>query len=301
MQFSEDLPTIKGSERVELMKSRIYLSVSTVSDVVPKISDSAANPKQPDMLNEQPHAAKAQTADDVKSIEVKEGVIGGVTCLVVDSRELWEKMGVVCDFSTWIKTKLMYCEFIEHVDFEVFSRLTVDSVPSPVKFGDSSQGKMLIYRISLSAARDIAHTERRPQAKPVSRHLRDCERRLANAVLDSAVRAARAADERMEKTSPEKIKAESLKDSIRLAHIEVFCKITQAQKDRAWQLAMHQYSEIFLLSRDEKACQALAQAIQVRLFKQLERDTDKIEEDVFTEPGYSKAISMIEQWVPSEN
>lgn len=303
MQSSENLIAINLNERMKLIKSRMHLPESAVSDVIPRTPVSADKPKQSDMLYEQPHVTAKQSVHDSEPIEVKEGVIGGTTCLVVNSRELWEKMGVGADFSTWIKDKLTHYEFVERVDFEVFARFNSDSGLSRVDFGDSSKGRGFpnVYLLSLSAAIDIAHTERRPLAKHVRQHFKNCEQRLSNAMLSSAVESARAADVRMEQPSAAQIKVEAPKDFVEIADAKAMGRITQALKDRAWQLAMRQYGDVLLLSRDEKACQALAHAIQARLFKQIERYTEKMDEDISTEAGYSKAVSLIEKWLPSED
>lgn len=107
-------------------------------------------------------------------VQMAQGVIGGLECVVVNGRALHEVLGAKRDFATWLKSKVDEYGFIEKVDFEIFPRLGENS-----KVGRPTQD----YSLSLDMAKELAMVERTPQGRAARRYFIVCEPRLLQAGL----------------------------------------------------------------------------------------------------------------------
>ncbi len=99
-------------------------------------------------------------------VTVRPGEIGGVKCMVVDARELHQRLGVAAHFRNWIARRLKEYDFQADSDFR------------PI-LGESLKGRpSKEYHLSLDTAKEMAMVEKNEMGRKIRRYFIDCEQRL---------------------------------------------------------------------------------------------------------------------------
>jgi phage anti-repressor protein len=98
-------------------------------------------------------------------INTTTAVINGYEQLVVNARELWQKLGSKQEFSNWIKNRI--ADFTEGVDF------TVDKVINGENKGRFSATE---YTLTLDTAKHLAMLERNENGKKIRQYFIEIER-----------------------------------------------------------------------------------------------------------------------------
>ena len=106
-------------------------------------------------------------------IKITNANFSGQKVNAVDGRELHAFLGVGKDFSAWMPEQIEAYGFLEHQDFEVFS-----------KSGENPTGgrPRKEYLISLPMAKELAMVQRTPKGKEARLYFIECERRLSDPV-----------------------------------------------------------------------------------------------------------------------
>ena len=119
-------------------------------------------------------SAVPQVPADMPVIKVTQGQVGGVTCLVVDARDLHTALGVKRDFTNWLKNRIGDYDFANGKDYE--------QTDSPnLANQDSNHGgdrKSKKYTLTLSMAKELAMVEKNVMGRAVRRYFIQCERDL---------------------------------------------------------------------------------------------------------------------------
>lgn len=103
----------------------------------------------------------------VQIIKTTAKQIGEETLQTVNSRELWQELGVQKDYSDWIKTQLKTLDFEENLDF----------LKLPQKGELSKTGQTEInYILTLDAAKHIAMASRTQKGKEVRKYFIEMEK-----------------------------------------------------------------------------------------------------------------------------
>ena len=118
---------------------------------------------------------QAPEKQDVNLIPVTEAEIGGVKCLVVDARSLHEKLGVGCDFTTWIKHRIESYGFSEGEDYENSISPNLANHEFSVHGGDRKSRQ---YSLTLDMAKELAMVEKNDMGRAVRRYFIRCEKDL---------------------------------------------------------------------------------------------------------------------------
>ena len=111
---------------------------------------------------------------DAQLIPVTQGVIGGVTGLVVDARKLHAHLGSARGFSNWMAYKIKSFGFVGDVDYTPIKNRNV--------FNSLGRGRPEVeYTLTLDMAKELAMVEKNAQGRAVRRYFIDCERNLLKA------------------------------------------------------------------------------------------------------------------------
>lgn len=249
-----------------------------------KAAAKITNPKAGETLPMQkPTLAPVAPVQQFEPVEVTEGEIGGVKCLMVDARALWETLGVKRDFTSWLKLRIKEYGFIENTDFDLLTKFGENS-----KIGRPASG----YRLTLDTAKELAMVERNEMGRQARRYFIDCERKLFESSLaNSAVQARSVSLTEMEMHGH---------NWMPKSDVEVLISLVKARSDRAWLLAMRCYGNVLLLSRKEQSSEDVACAYQVRIMSQLKEKIFGFGDEVFSEAGLQAALAQIGQWTPAD-
>lgn len=230
-----------------------------------------------------PTLAHVAPVQHFEPVEVTEGVIGGIKCLVVDARALWDKLGVSRDFSNWVKGRILKFGFAENVDYLLAK--SGEQLPSGKKYSHD-------YSLSLNMAKELAMVENNDKGRQARRYFIECERKLFESSLTNSAVQARS----VEMTEMEMYDRNWMPDS----DMEVLTSLVKAKYDRLWLLTMQSYGKVLLLSRKEQLSEEVACAYQARIASQLQEKISGFGEEVFTETGLQVALVQIGQWTPND-
>lgn len=121
----------------------------------------------------------------VQIIKVSNNEIGEEKLQTVNSRELWQELGVQKDYSDWIKTQIETLDLEENLDF-VKLPLKGESKNTLGRGGDR---KSIDYIITIDAAKHIAMASRTPKGKEVRKYFIEMEK-YARFVLEQKIESA---------------------------------------------------------------------------------------------------------------
>ena len=256
------------------------IAVKSAATVKPKAAKPAVKRAMPAVALQMP----AQPETNFEPIQVQEGTIGGVKCLVVDARSLWNSLGVGRDFTNWMKTRASEYGFEENIDLEVYA-----------KSGENLQGGRPTqeYKLTLDAAKELAMVEKNDLGRQARRYFIDCERQLIAASTKTAG---------SNRVTVE-LDAGVLSDHGYALRSDVLPILTfsRACANQAWRLALRQYGPIYLNSRDAKASEAVACAMQARFLSQIMEEKNQllIDSDLDDESVMEKLLADVELWSPN--
>ena len=246
----EKIVTAQSSLVRAYLQSYWQLNSNLGTDATPVRAGNTAQPVE--------NAAIKET--ELALVAVTEGVIGGVTCLVVNAKALWVSLGVGRDFSAWLKNRIEEYNFLENVDFDV----------SHV-FGENPQGgrPSLEYRLTLDTAKEIAMVERTPQGRKVRQYFIECEKKLyAGQTIEPKVEPIYVPNLKNRPLTDEENKAVD-NYLVTYLELEATVKIYMAGEKRISLLSMHEYGRVLLLCRDEKISLSVVQAYRAKVAPQL--------------------------------
>lgn len=154
--------------KIFTLTERVCFSTPTKENVTaaePKKGRGGARPNSGRKPNINASSAKFEIDLHAKSI-------GNEEVNSVNARELWEKLGVKRDFSTWIKQRIDKYDFVEGFDY-LAKTGELDST--------GLQGK-IDYFISLDMAKELSMVENNAQGKKARRYFIECEKASRNAI-----------------------------------------------------------------------------------------------------------------------
>ena len=108
-------------------------------------------------------------------ITIAETKISNEITQTVNARELHEFLGVGKDFSSWIKGRIEQYEFIEDMDYIIFTQM-----------GENLSGgrPRQEYIISIDMAKELSMVEKTTKGREARKYFIECERNLYNASAD---------------------------------------------------------------------------------------------------------------------
>lgn len=245
-------------------------------------------------LGETAHQPAAMAASPVggdspaglELVQVAQGVIGGLECLVVDGRALHEVLGAKRDFATWLKSKLDEYGFIEKVDFEIFPQTGENS-----KVGRPTQD----YSLSLDMAKELAMVERTPQGRAARRYFIACEQRLMQAGIPAPALA-------KPTHGPVGHEGGDMLDYFGPEDVHETAMIHNAMYTRTWLLAMREANNVLLLGRDAGIAEGFACVYQQRMLSQLVKSLESINfAERFKDNYIADTTAYINSWMPAPN
>lgn len=123
-------------------------------------------------------------------IKIEKSNVGGDLIETVNARELHSFLEVGRDFSTWIKRRIEQYDFVENINYVVFTNSVGNASDSP-RMGNQTSGRggdrrSIEYHISIGMAKELAMVENNDQGRKVRRYFIECEKRL-NQVVNKPV------------------------------------------------------------------------------------------------------------------
>ena len=264
------------------------IAVKSAATVKPKAAKPAVKRAMPAVALQMP----AQPETNFEPIQVREATIGRVKCLVVDARSLWNSLGVGRDFTTWIKARITQYGFVQGIDFDL--PISFDSPEWGNQKGKHGGDKRsLDYLLTMDTAKELAMVERNDLGRQARRYFIDCERQLIAASTKTAG---------SNRVTVE-LDAGVLSDHGYALRSDVLPILTfsRACANQAWRLALRQYGPIYLNSRDAKASEAVACAMQARFLSQIMEEKNQllIDSDLDDESVMEKLLADVELWSPN--
>lgn len=107
-------------------------------------------------------------------IVIGQAEIGGAEVNTVSARDLHASLGVVKDFSTWIKAQIERARLVEGRDYVAFS--------APPESGAGNRGARIEYHLTTEAAKHVAMMSGTDKGFEVRDYFIECERRAKQAV-----------------------------------------------------------------------------------------------------------------------
>lgn len=248
-----------------------------------------------DEIEHQPAALTAapvggESPAGLELVQVAQGTIGGLECLVVDGRALHEILGAKRDFATWFKSKVDEYGFVENVDFEVFDSPDLGN-QKPASHGGDRKTK--IITLTLGMAKELAMVERTPQGRAARRYFIECEQRLMQAGIPAPALPAH---------SPAGHEQGGMLDYFGPEDVHETAMIHNAMYTRTWLLAMREANNVLLLGRDAGIAEGFACVYQQRMLSQLVKSLESINfAERFKDNYIADTTAYINSWVPAPN
>ena len=107
-------------------------------------------------------------------VPVFTGIIQGQAAQLCDARTLHAFMGVLRDFSNWIKGRIRKFGFVVGVDFITISR-------SP-ELASGNRGAAVDYHLSLDMAKELSMVENNAKGREARRYFMECEKQVLAAL-----------------------------------------------------------------------------------------------------------------------
>ena len=123
-------------------------------------------------------SAVPQVPADMPVIKVTPGQVGGVTCLVVDARELHTALGSKRDFTTWLKARVNDYKFSIGEDYDRVDSPFESNQDAKTHGGDRKSQK---YTLTLDMAKEISMLEKNDIGRAVRKYFIQCEKQLLSA------------------------------------------------------------------------------------------------------------------------
>lgn len=222
-----------------------------------------------DEIEHQPAALTAapvggESPAGLELVQVAQGTISGLECLVVDGRDLHATLGVKRDFTNWIKGRVEEYEFVDKADFEVFDSPILANQTNIGRGGDRRTKE---YRLSIDMAKELAMVERTPQGRAARRYFIECEQRLMQAGIPAPALPAH---------SPVGHEQGGMLDYFGPEDVHETAMIHNAMYTRTWLLAMREANNVLLLGRDAGIAEGFACVYQQRMLSQLVKSLESI-------------------------
>jgi anti-repressor protein len=117
--------------------------------------------------------AEIVTGTSAALVPVFTGALQSQPAQMCDARALHTFMGVLRDFSNWIKGRIRKFAFVEGVDF-----VTVETLSSPDLANAKSRTQVMTdYHLSLNMAKELSMVENNQKGKEARRYFIDCEQK----------------------------------------------------------------------------------------------------------------------------
>lgn len=111
-------------------------------------------------------------------VPVFTGTIQGKPVQLCDARTLHTFMGVLRDFTTWIKARIRKFKFVEGVDFAI-----VENLSSPNLVSSKARAQTLSdYHLTLDMAKELSMVENNEKGREARRYFMECERQVLAAL-----------------------------------------------------------------------------------------------------------------------
>lgn len=119
-------------------------------------------------------------AETLALVPVFTGTINDQSVQLCDARTLHTFMGVLRDFSNWIKGRILKFKFVEGVDYAIVENLSSPDLAS----AKSRPQTLLDYHLTLDMAKELAMVENNDKGREARRYFIACEKKAHQAQPD---------------------------------------------------------------------------------------------------------------------